>query len=84
MSGKIILEVMTHCEAEVIVKEIEIKENLEQEIKKILEKMRKNKFQSVAWLKDKYIGGTWFDLNTFKWSAEYLDKIWNEEENGQK
>lgn len=69
---------MTQCEAEVIVKEIEIKSNLEQELKKTLEKMRKNKFQSVAWQGDKYIGGAWFDLKSFKWTAELWDKTWQD------
>lgn len=69
---------MTQCEAEVIVKEIEIKNNLEEELKNTLEKMRKNKFQSVAWQDNKYIGGTWFDLKNFKWSAELLDKVWQD------
>ncbi|MDK2921130.1 MAG: hypothetical protein PWR24_687 [Desulfonauticus sp.] len=82
MSGKenkkIILEVMTQCEAEVISKEITIKEDLKQELKETLEKMRKNKFQSVAWLGDKYLGGTWFDLKNFKWSAELEEEVWQD------
>ncbi|MDQ7031502.1 MAG: hypothetical protein Q9M37_02120 [Desulfonauticus sp.] len=76
MSGKIILEVMTHCEAEVITKEISAQNT--GELKKLLEQMRKNKFQSVAWLDDKYLGGTWFNVNTYQWTAELLDEVWSD------
>jgi len=71
VSGKVVVEVITQCEAEVIWKEIPASQ-----LKNTLEKMRSNQFQCVAWQGDTYLGGTWFDLNTKRWKAELQEQEW--------
>jgi len=76
--GKIIIESMTHCEAEVVTKEIPKTDDFEKRIKTILETMRMNKFQAVVWDGETYLGGTWYDPIRQKWTAEYKDYLWQD------
>ncbi|WP_457571064.1 hypothetical protein [Desulfovulcanus sp.] len=75
---KVIVESMTHCEAEVVTKEIPKSKNYEQKIKMILETMRMNKFQAVVWDGETYLGGTWYDPIQQKWTAEFKDYVWRD------
>ncbi len=42
-----------------------------------LEKCRKGMLEAVVWHNSTYIGGTWFDVNKQKWTAEFLHIQWN-------
>ena len=42
-----------------------------------LEKCRKGMLEAVVWDDSTYVGGTWFDVNQQKWTAEFLRIKWN-------
>ena len=70
---------MTHCEAEVITKELNDGDMTTKAVK-MLEGLRMHRFQAVIWDEGgNYMGGTWFNPIKGKWTAEFLDTEWNEQ-----
>ena len=69
------IETMTHCEAEVVNREIAGEDSVAQ-VLGLLERLRSNQFQAVVWDGDAYVGGTWYNPNHQRWTAEFLDIEW--------
>ncbi len=76
---KVTIETMSHCEAEVIVKDMEGEECLVKALN-ILERMRSNSFQAVVWGGDEYLGGIWYNPIHGRWTAEILDMQWDDDQ----
>ncbi|MFO7816234.1 MAG: hypothetical protein R6V39_00920 [Desulfovibrionales bacterium] len=74
---KLTIESMTHCEAEVITKDLD-GDNVSEKAIRMLEGLRMHRFQAVIWDGDNYLGGTWYNPIQEKWTAEFLDMNWND------
>ncbi len=71
------IETMSHCEAEVIAKDIQGDDCLQKTLD-ILERMRSNGFQAVVWADGEYLGGIWYNPIHEKWTAELVEMEWND------
>ncbi|MFO7802892.1 MAG: hypothetical protein R6V55_11405 [Desulfovermiculus sp.] len=76
--NKITIETMSHCEAEVLSKDVEGKDCILQALD-ILERMRSHSFQAVVWDQDQYLGGIWYNPTHGRWTAELFDIQWDDE-----
>lgn len=73
------IETMTHCEAEVVSKEIAGEDGVA-EVLGLLERLRSNQFQAVVWDDDAYVGGIWYNPIYKRWTAEFWDVEWGNAE----
>ncbi|ACV69653.1 hypothetical protein [Desulfohalobium retbaense] len=71
------IETMTHCEAEVVSKELQGEDSVSQ-VLSLLERLRHNRFQAVVWDQDNYVGGIWYNPIYKQWTAEFLDVEWRD------
>ena len=72
------IETMSHCEAEVIAKDIKGDDCLLKALD-ILERMRSNTFQAVVWGEGEYLGGIWYNPIYERWTAEIMEMEWHDE-----
>jgi hypothetical protein len=73
----ITIETMSHCEAEVIAKDIQGHDCLLKALD-ILERMRSNTFQAVVWGEGEYLGGIWYNPIYERWTAEIMEMEWHD------
>jgi len=77
--NKITIETMSHCEAEVMTKDLVGQDCLLQAMD-ILERMRSHSFQAVVWAEEEYLGGIWYNPRHERWTAELFEIQWDDEQ----
>ncbi len=82
--GVYLVEAMSPCEADVFTKESIYRDGKccspGETLPEIVESCRRRRVQALVWLGDKYVGGTWFDKDIKRWSAELNEVVWQDQE----
>lgn len=81
--GVYLIEAMSPCEDDIFTKEKLYRNGVRSDgesLPEVIESCRRRRIQSIVWLGDKYVGGTWFDLKFQRWCAELNGIIWYDRE----
>ncbi len=80
--GLYLVEAMSPCEADVFTRESLYRDGKcctsGETLPEIIESCRRRRVQALVWLDNTYIGGTWLDTETRRWSAELNGIIWQD------
>ncbi len=82
--GVYLIEAMSPCEGDVFTKEKLYRNGVccsdGESLPEVVESCRRRRIQSIVWLGEKYVGGTWFDPTFQRWCAELNEIIWYDRE----